>query len=943
MLKRIYQNEKIRTYLWYTFLFVIMTVILFLPFIRLGKSLVFAKDGLYQHYNAFVYWGTYIRTVLRNLIYSHKLVIPMWEFGIGYGADIITTLSYYVIGDPIALLAAVTPVKYADMMYSLLILLRFYLAGAAFCMYARKMHCNNFAVVGVGLGYAFCGVALHVAIMHPYFANPMIYLPLLLLGAEKIFRKERSLLFVFMVFISCISNYYFFYQLVLIVILYVVVRYLTAHQEKGQISGLFVLCAKFAGLALIGVAMAAVVFLPSAMAFLSSGRINAGYQYSALYSGKYYRGLAGAYISNQDPGSQTYIGVTPIFLLGAGALYIKTKRKEHSWLKWMIALMTLFLLLPFFGHVFNGLGYVCNRWSYAYVFFLAYALASMLPAIAAFNKRERLRLGILTMFYSVLCIVFWESRREDVLMNVAVLWMSCFMVLHIRDMKGWLRKFAGRYGNRIAQCLIMILVMLGIWSNGFYLYSDAGLWYATRGHDLNNCYQDITEITAIAGELTGMDDSFYRLDIHEGDIRDGGNGEGRNALISDHQSTTSMYWSVLSPHLISYLTGNSAYSGANYEYRNLQSRSLLMPFSSVKYYVHAGDGEYENFADVPYGYEYYGKKTGVNGSLYTVYKSDLALPLGYTYDAYITASEYEALSVEERQQAMLYGVVLEDSTCEETELEHGMPQFTQQNLTYDVTGDGNIELDGKKIIVKKENAKITLNFACEADRELYIRLSALKFEGKKPSDMITEEEWDSYSKWKKENIRIEEREWKRPGWTWLTADCDGRSAGLQCITKYDHVYDGRTEYLFNLGYSQEARNTITLSFDEPGIYTYEELKVIAQPMDMLDSRVEELTADVLEELIITDNRISGVITTDQTKLLCLSVPYSKGWKIYIDGQETELLQSNVMYMGAMISEGTHTVELRYETPYLRVGFVITVIGVLICIGFGLYERKVRSK
>lgn len=935
--KRAESVKKRSIYLYYTFLFVIMAAIVFLPFIRLGKSLVHAKDGLYQHYNAFVYLGTYIRSIVRNLIATHKLVIPMWEFGIGYGADVITTLSYYVIGDPLALVSIITPVKYADIMYSFLIIVRLYLAGTAFCIYARKMGRDDFSVMCAGLGYAFCGFALYAAIRHPFFATPMICLPLMLTGIEKILRQERSILFVFMVFVSCISNYYFFYQIALVAVLYVLTRCTAMYKKGDRIRPLVVICMKYAGLAMIGVAMAAVVFLPSAMAFLSSSRLNPGYRYDILYPAKYYKALAGAYISNRTPGSWTYVGVTPAFVLSLGALYIK--KGGEKWLKWIVMLMSLFLVLPFFGHLFNGLGYVCNRWSFAYAFFLAYAFACMLPQMILADKREKQLLGTMTALYSALCIGFRESRTEAVFMNCVVLWMSLFIVFNSRVIKWRLRVRLGKFADLAVRCLVTGIIMLGIWGNSYYAYADEGDWDAVSAHDIDGCYADIAEITGLTSELTGVDDSFYRLDIHEGDFRDGGSTGGRNALISDHQSTTSMYWSVLSPYLISYLTGNSAYGGANYEYRNLQSRALLLPFASAKYYVHEGDGEFEEIADVPYGYQYLGKKESVKGNLYTVYRSELALPMGYTYDGYITASEYEAMSVEERQQAMLYGVVLDDSVCGETELEHSVPQYRQENLGYSLTGDDGIEIAGKKIIVKRKNAEITLQFRCPSARELYVKLKLSGFTPEKPSEFITEEEWNGYSRWRKENIRIGELSWEEPDRSWLEANCGARSSGLQCFPEYGHVYDGRTDYLFNLGYSEEIRDTVTISFSEPGIYSYDGIDVIAQPVDMLEECITLLKEDTLERIEIADNRISGVITADHTELLCLSVPYSSGWSIFIDGKQTELLQSNVMYMGAVITEGTHSVELRYETPYLREGLVITIIGFVSFAALALFERN----
>ncbi len=57
----------------------------------------------------FVYFGQYGRTVLRTLLTEHQLVLPQWNFSLGYGGDILTTLHYYVIGDPLDLLSIACP------------------------------------------------------------------------------------------------------------------------------------------------------------------------------------------------------------------------------------------------------------------------------------------------------------------------------------------------------------------------------------------------------------------------------------------------------------------------------------------------------------------------------------------------------------------------------------------------------------------------------------------------------------------------------------------------------------------------------------------------------------------------------------------------------------------------------------------------------------------
>ena len=58
--------------------------------------------------------------ILETLFETHKFVLPQWDFSIGLGSDILTTLHFYAIGDPLDLLSIACPAKYAAYLYSLL-------------------------------------------------------------------------------------------------------------------------------------------------------------------------------------------------------------------------------------------------------------------------------------------------------------------------------------------------------------------------------------------------------------------------------------------------------------------------------------------------------------------------------------------------------------------------------------------------------------------------------------------------------------------------------------------------------------------------------------------------------------------------------------------------------------------------------------------------------
>ena len=101
----------------YSLCFVLMVPLIYLPFLRYGRSFIWQGDGLMQHYTALRYYGRWLREIWRILLEQHRLVIPEYSFHLGLGSNIIRTLHYYVIGDPLNILSAFVPEGYTYQLY----------------------------------------------------------------------------------------------------------------------------------------------------------------------------------------------------------------------------------------------------------------------------------------------------------------------------------------------------------------------------------------------------------------------------------------------------------------------------------------------------------------------------------------------------------------------------------------------------------------------------------------------------------------------------------------------------------------------------------------------------------------------------------------------------------------------------------------------------------
>ena len=178
----------------YTVVFTLLFAGCFCWFFLYNKTIFWSVDGLSQHYTIFVYIGKWLRTIFRNIFINHSFVIPMWDMGIGYGSDIMTSLGAYLF-DPFNWLSALTPPQYSEYVYSFTIILRFYLSGLAFSCYAFYKRNSWQSVLTGAIIYTF-SVSAYIAFYSSDFLNPMYIFPLLILGVDKIWNNEKPYVYI---------------------------------------------------------------------------------------------------------------------------------------------------------------------------------------------------------------------------------------------------------------------------------------------------------------------------------------------------------------------------------------------------------------------------------------------------------------------------------------------------------------------------------------------------------------------------------------------------------------------------------------------------------------------------------------------------------------------------------------------------------------------------
>ena len=903
----------------YSLLFLGAAALVYRFYMIHGKSFVYCDlngggDGLVQAYNSFVYLGKYGREIIRNLLSGKGLQIPTWNLNIGYGQDILTTMSFYAFGEPLNLVSIVTPTRYAEWMYNFLILVRLYLSGITFSLYCRYRKQTGIYTLAGALVYTFCHYAVEIGTLHPQFLIPMVLFPLMCLGAEKVLQEERHILFILSCAVMALSNFYQFYIACMLIILYVLIRYATIRRTAA--SGAFprtVLLFLRDGVLAVGIA--AVLFLPSAMAILGASRVGADNAVPLLYERDYYLNLIGSFISG---GGKYYahLGYCAVGLLSVFALFLSLKERKLRPLAAAFFIMVLMLSLPFAGHVMNGFGYVVNRWVWGLSFLTACLTAVMLPEMLQFDKEKWKKLLILVCCYTALLMLAEQTRTEKNLAALILLGGTA-MGLALAAQAGKRRLYAG--------CVFLLTVLM-INQNAYYTLDPGKTDRLSRHVDLGTAYEQLIETSPAYAVKQCSDKGLYRYDtagISPGDAK-------RNAGLLLGQPGIPFYFSTVNAQVSDFIR----VAGLNYDmeqsFHNLNRRSMLEMLLGVRYLV-IPEGEQ---IYLPYGF----KETALETGGFEVHRSSLALPMAFVTDRYISRETFDALTYAQRQEALVQAVVLEDVR------DTAQLSLTETTYVPEMEAEEGIEIDDGQIIVRDTSARLILKTQGQTDGEMYVQLENVSYSGLSPRQCISDGTWEAMPRLERNLVMKEERDWEAPTAVQIRMVYDEEDTIFVYRTPANSYYCGLNDCLCNLGYSGNERGTdIIMTFNAEGVYTFDSLKVIQQPVDELRAWRKGLVRDKVSGLKTGTNLIRGKVAIDQEGLVFLPVPYSEGWKGYIDGAEEKVLKADTAFLGMMVPSGEHTIEFRYHSPYLKEATAISTGSLALFAVLIFFERRKRRK
>ncbi|OTA42784.1 hypothetical protein BHL83_09175 [Limosilactobacillus reuteri] len=949
-----------RLYGEYTILFIFLALCIFGTYLVTGHTFILSKDALNQHLPLLAKY----REALVSFFHHPRL--NFWSWQMGLGSDTFQVYSYYTIGDIFSYLALLFPAAKITLAYQVINVIRMYCVGLAFVYFAQHFKFRNSVILMGATTYLVNSFLLYACIAQPFFTTPFIIFPLIVVQIERILQEGSPWPLAGAFTWMLVSNYYLAYVLGIGSFLYLVLRVGT-HYRRTLNYGKALLKLAFA--TITSVLLSAVLLVPEIIAVTNSTRTGSlfanGLKTYPLY---YYLFLPKSLIN----GGQWYfmfwsaLGIVSIGFIAL--VYIFSRPRKYPLLTISLGLALIMLLIPAVGAFFNGMMSASNRWTLLIYLPLAMAVCILAENIPTLDQKTMAVLSWATGIYLIVLIAtFFFDNENDIFMPVIFLIGSLMVIWLIH-----LNKLAHPYRWLLA------ITMLNAGVNAIYAAfpynGDFSSSMLSRGE-----YQAITSNRYGNLDQDLKNNSFYRVStISQNKIIDGPNLD--NDLTSGLHNIDS-YYSLQNKYLGQFNTSlqNNQYQ-ANIPIRQADDRTIMNNFFGVKYLFVQSNGD--NATKIPAGY-FLDKATDpvINydegqpsnpqskdefvPTQTMRYKTNYAFPLLYWQDNYISKKDYQSLSPTEKERVLATGVLVDKqeklrgmkaaklkthvyplkSELVSNRLNKVNPAkltYTDSEETYQLQLP---ELQSKKMQQKLKGSELHIEFSkikytpFSMKEQIAYEQAHLKETVLNPGNVINQR-YTHYRYWRYHILNgSPDISFKlNVGSKFGTATIE--QARQSTLSLFKHV----TNSTLNIGY-YDGKLPTSLTFQPSKLGTYElKYRVVAEKLDNNYYReVKALQRHRLEDVKFKRNQVQGTIKTTRPGVLTSSIPYSTGWSVKVNGKKATILRTNQAFLGVYLPAGTHHVTFSYELPGIKLGALLSLIGLGWTIFAGIitigWERK----
>ena len=878
-MKKLTNNTKALFLLWLLILF--SCLIIFRHFIFGDEFAVFndvGSDTLQQylnHYNSII-----------NAIRDKNL--SLWDFTNGFG----TSMYSLNLFQPLLFLlylagVVVKPIHLPHLMVYLEIG-QIFLAATVCFFYLNEFKFSRKAKVIAAYLYGLNGYLL-VWGQHYQFGLYVILLPLLLLLAERAFKKRRfSFLLTLGVSLTVLGSIYMSYMTLLILGLYLLFRTISIDDSFRTRIKLFLMNC---GSILLGIGMVMVIFLPSASYLMSiSSRLETeGSLLSRFienltpfsldfYKTAFYR----LFSSNLYGISDNYSGVVNYYeapILFIGVLFVilivqylftihrqEVSKKAKALQYIALILVAFFVFIKAGSMIFNAFAYAFSRHTFAFMPFAALMMAFTLDQILYKKRLSYAGLGISALLFALV----YSNNPGTIQASPEIICLLGMLMIGVLILAYQKKRVLS---SALISALLLVLVMTNMIYDSYHDYNNRNTLKRSDSNYFEQLYgKDVTEALTY---LKDNDTSFYRVE------KDYDAGSYCMDGSTQNYFGVSTYNSAPNKNVQEFINrlwpGLERMSPSMFSYRQTVYDAEMASLVNIKYLIsHNPKLDVEGFTLLKqFGsiYVYQNGNTDSLGKFYTNAFSSRVLP--------------EDTSKIDMDRFISENLILDEGfTTEDASL---LDDYALENVDYSIKKKKFTETD--KLMIPLDQSKLKgyermyLDFTITVDTTTVFSVSLndsfqryFYATGKKPVHV---------------RMRIPE------------------SCTQITITPTTDTFSGKMKKIKFYG---------------------SKTPVFASPTAAVNFAMPEV-----------DTEVVGTVNTSTEGVLMVSIPYENGWSAYVDGEEAEVHRADYGFMGLKLSAGNHDIRFQYQPPGLYAGLMISCLCTLLFVILGVIRKTKTIK
>lgn len=486
--------------------FIIPIVIMSLVYALHGMYPVGAKTILICDMN-----GQYVDfyAAFHDILTQGKSLLFSWEAGMGFNT---LGLFAYYLSSPFSLLILLFDKQNLTEALFLITLLKIGTAGLMFAVLARYLvKGTRVSILMFSVLYALMSYSI-VYSFNIMWLDGVIFLPLVILGTEKIVRENKFFLFFISLVIIFFANFYIAYMVGVFSLLYFIVRFFSEHQWQARRLFLRKL-GFFLASAVLAAGCTSFLWIPTyfALAYGQGGPEFSMFSWSINF--KLFDLLSklqlGSYDTLKFQGlPNIFSGLLPLVLMPLFFLSGKIALKEK------LLYLSLFTMLIFsfnfynvdlIWHGFDKPDWFLYRYSFVFSFLMIVLSYRSFNLLQASDIPKVFRISLVWVILIILLQKFDYDYLSDRLLIISLFLIGIYYLLlyglaahlHLNKKNAILIALA---------CLIFMEVFLNSWYLVRRLDGEFGY---TAKEDYRG---KLAELESIIPQIEVRDDSFYRLD-----------------------------------------------------------------------------------------------------------------------------------------------------------------------------------------------------------------------------------------------------------------------------------------------------------------------------------------------------------------------------------------------------------------------------------------------